>query len=1339
MILTGYKATGLDVRDNKYRAATLLTCVGPEALEVFEGFEFENEDDGKHFEKIIEKFEKFCIGSTNETYERYCSNKREQEAGESIDAYVSALRTLAKTCNYTTLEDALIRDRIVIGIRDNHTRKKLLQDSKLTLNSCIDICRAAEKTSKQMKAISQEEVQMVQHKEKKESARRSQHRPEPKECRYCGTNHVFRKESCPAWGKKCSKCHKSNHFESKCRNERPKRKPSKKKRSVNFMVDYDTDSSDDFLFSVETGSTDTQKGEKKIYALGKMNGKNVKFQLDSGATVNVLPASLYKHLCGDRKLKRLINKSKPLRMFNHSVTKPVGKRRLRVVNPKNNKEYEYEFDIVDADVHPILGSLAIQEMNFITVNDDVIERGPGLVNQISENEPDPITKENIFEKFPEVFSGVGKLPGKLHLEIDDKVQPTKIPTRKISLALTPKVKSELNKLEKQKILSKVHDPTDWISAMVVVSKPSGKIRLCIDPQPLNAALKRNHYPTPTIEDMLHDLQGARLFTVLDAKNGFWHVELDHETSLLTTFATPWGRYRWNRMPFGISPAPEEFQRRLDQALEGLDGVKAIHDDIIVYGCGGSDEQALRDHDIKLVNLLQRCKEKGICINKEKIKLRLSEVTYMGHIISKHSLRADPAKVKSIVEMPTPTDKKGVQRLLGMVNYVQKFAPNLSEFTAPLRQLTHEENGFVWDETVHGKALNDIKSVLTDAPVLQYFDQNKPTILQCDASQHGLGACLLQDGHPVAYASRALTPTEQNYAQIEKELLAVVFGMERFENYTYGREILVESDHKPLEIITKKSLTSAPKRLQRMLLRLQRFEYCVLYKPGSEMYLADTLSRAYLPLKHNSDRSPNEQLFEQVNIVQNLPISPQRLKRLQDGTEEDEAMNMLTATIRKGWPDRKNVLPPQVQVYFPFREELTIQNGLIFKSDRVVIPQSERFPLIETAHQSHIGLQGCLRRLRECLYWPNMNKDVTEYIARCEVCNTFNNNQCKETLQSHEIPLRPWERVACDIFEFNQKSYLSTVDYYSDYFEIDGLHNKTEKEIIQKLKLNFARHGIPDVLVSDNGPPFSSTEFKDFVQKYEMQHITSSPYHAQANGKVENSIKTAKGLMRKAFEDSNDPYLALLEWRNTPTEGIGLSPNQRLFGRRTKSLLPMSNSLLTPSLTSPKRTISKALKKRKEKQRKYYDRNARDLKPLDEQDSVRIKPSGREKNWKLGKVVNILPHRSYEVETSYGTNIRRNRNFLKKTQEQFQPFSESEPPVDRNVLQVPEVNIPEVNIPEVEAPRIEQSQIEQTIVKQPVRNIMPPSPKVSQGIRTSGRPRNRPKYLEDFVTYVSDWW
>lgn len=295
-------------------------------------------------------------------------------------------------------------------------------------------------------------------------------------------------------------------------------------------------------------------------------------------------------------------------------------------------------------------------------------------------------------------------------------------------------------------------------------------------------------------------------------------------------------------------------------------------------------------------MIDRCKERNIKLNPDKLKLGLEYVTYFGHFISKQGLSVDPSKIQAIREMPTPTNRQAVQRLLGMVNFVQRFVPNLSEVTSTLRDLLKNDTLFHWDEQVHGKAFISIKKILSELPDLSYFNPAKETILQCNASHNGLGACLMQDGHPVVYASRALTHTECNYAQIEKELLAVAFGMERFENYTYGRHIKVKSDHKPLEIIQRKSLVVAPRRLQRMLLRLQKFEYNIVYKKGAEMYVADTLSRATLPV---SDKDEEKTSVFDIDQISYISISEEKIRKIKEAAEADESMKLLKSVIQSG--------------------------------------------------------------------------------------------------------------------------------------------------------------------------------------------------------------------------------------------------------------------------------------------------------------------------------------------------------------------------------------------------------------------------------------------------------
>ena len=349
--------------------------------------------------------------------------------------------------------------------------------------------------------------------------------------------------------------------------------------------------------------------------------------------------------------------------------------------------------------------------------------------------------------------------------------------------------------------------------MVVVQKKDGGLRICIDPKDLNKALKREHYQLRTIEEITARMPGARFFSTMDARSGYWQIPLDEESSKLTTFNTPLGRFPFTRMPFGIRSAQEVFHKRVHEIFEDIQGVETDIDGILLWG------RTLQEHDERLRATLERARK---CNLKSKLeKCHFKSTSYIGHKLTPEGIKPDPEKIEAIVNMPEPHDKKGVQRLLGKVNYVSKFVPNMSEITSPLRELLKKDVMWHWSVR-HARAFEKIKTILANPEpgVLTYYDVTKPVKLQDDASKSGLGAVLIQSDMPVAYASRSLTPAETRYAQLEKELLAVVFGCNRFYQYIYGKQIIVESDHQPLQAITKEPLDKSPIRLQRMLLNLQ---------------------------------------------------------------------------------------------------------------------------------------------------------------------------------------------------------------------------------------------------------------------------------------------------------------------------------------------------------------------------------------------------------------------------------------------------------------------------------------------------------------------------------------
>ena len=296
---------------------------------------------------------------------------------------------------------------------------------------------------------------------------------------------------------------------------------------------------------------------------------------------------------------------------------------------------------------------------------------------------------------------------------------------------------------------------------------------------------------------------------------------------------------------------------------------------------------------------------------------------------------------------------------------------MSTVTKPIRDVLKADISFHWD-TEQKEAFASIKKILSTEPALAFYDVEKPVLISCDASQSGLGAVLIQEDRPVVYASRALTDAETRYAQIEKELLAIVFALNKFHQYVYGKSAVVESDHKPLESIIKKPLVSAPPRLQRMLLQLQKYSFTLIYKPGKDMVLADTLSRAYIDDDDNACKSLEEDLVCAVNSLLNkAPISDPKLEELRAATKTDATMNKLKEVILSGWPTKRTEVPSEIRDYWNFRDEMSEVNDIILKGEKLVIPLNMRSEMLAKIHTCHLGIVKCKQRARDILFWPGM--------------------------------------------------------------------------------------------------------------------------------------------------------------------------------------------------------------------------------------------------------------------------------------------------------------------------------------------------------------------------------
>ena len=474
----------------------------------------------------------------------------------------------------------------------------------------------------------------------------------------------------------------------------------------------------------------------------------------------------------------------------------------------------------------------------------------------------------------------------------------------------------------------------------------------------------------------------------------------------------------------------------------------------------------------------------------------------------------------------------------------------------LENLCKDKVPFNWGPE-HQAAFKQIKCEIVRAPILAYYNPKKETVLQTDASVKGLGACLLQDQKPVYFASKALTETQCGYVAIEIESLAVAWAMEKFHHFLYASHFILETDQKPLEAILSKSLNQATPRLQRILIRTFPYMFTVRYIPGMTNQLADCLS--HLGDQKDSIKLPKLHINQ---ITKQLPARCDSLQQLRLATQADDELAILKHTIMQGWPRTIKQVPPELQPYWTFREELTIEDGLILKGTRIVIPSKQCQAILKQIHEGHLGLNKCKLRAKETVYWPGLNTELEDLVLNCELCLKYSTAKCKlepSLALGQEVPLCPWTKLATDIFHFEGASYLLIVDYTSHYPVVCKLTSMTGQHIASQFKLICSEYGWPETLVSDNGPCYTSEIFTNLMIEYNVNHITSLPHYPQSNGLAEKYVQIVKSLFHKAKEEGKDLYKCLMVYCNTPLSSHLQSPMQILASRSARSNLPMSNA------------------------------------------------------------------------------------------------------------------------------------------------------------------------------------
>ena len=652
------------------------------------------------------------------------------------------------------------------------------------------------------------------------------------------------------------------------------------------------------------------------------------------------------------------------------------------------------------------------------------------------------------KEFPTVFDGqVRVMEGEqFHIKLQDNAVPFCVKTpRAVPFAYREKLKEELDLLQQQGIIAPVTDATQWCAPIVVTPKKgTERVRMCVDLSKLNQFVMRERYISPTPAEAVADIaaQEAKYFTVIDAMKGYHQCPLASDSQDLTTFITPYGRFKYLRAPYGLSSIAEHYNRRMAEALEGLSGYRRIVDDIVIY------DKDPQQHVIHVKQFLQRCRERQISINKEKWKFCCTEVTFAGFRLSSEGYQLDPSITAAISQFPTPTTRSELRAFMGLVNQLSSGTNAIAELMAPFRLLLSTKNEFLWTPE-HDQAVAKAKESLTTAPVLAFFDMAKPTRLCTDASRQGLGFVLQQQGadaqwNLVQAGSRCLTDTESRYAVIELELLAVTWAVWKCAMFLTGLpQFEVWTDHNPLvPILNNHRLDEIENpRLQRLRMKLMAFNFKAIWRKGATNQAPDALSRSPVdiptPDELFAEGSDQDLSAAEIRSVHQGNLESNRLQELRKHAREDSSYQQLKQYIMEGFPDHRHMLPEGAKPFWQVRQHLSVEDELIVYGCRLVIPHSLRRQVLSQLHEAHQGSTQTKQRAHLTVYWPAIDHDIDQMILACKQCQDHLPSQPKEPIIFKPKPLRPFQEIAfqeiaADFCYHATKYYLVVVDSHTDW-------------------------------------------------------------------------------------------------------------------------------------------------------------------------------------------------------------------------------------------------------------------------------------------------------------------
>lgn len=1268
----------MDIKEATRKRAMLIHFAGEDVYKIFRTLDETGEpkDYGVAKAKLTEHFKP----QQNIEYERYVFRRTHQQASETLDQYHTRLKQLASTCEFADVS-AEIKSQIILNGNSSRLRRRALRDPKLTLKELLDLGRAMQTSEAHASGMERNQetgsvnnIRKSQHSQQSDTDqprwrrngstnRNNELRKDQRKttCFNCGGIFPHPKEKpCPAKGKTCRACNKQNHFAKHCKTT--KRLQATSKNNVNNVLykqspQSDVSSSDDeYLFTVQQqpvnstkeGSTDAQNKLPKTTV--KFGTIEIRMLIDSGASVNIIDKTAYHIL--SRKIPSINLQPSKVKLTPYGCDTPIEVMgQFQTAVESKHKITNGTFYVVNKASGSLLSYETARELELIRVED---------VNSVQSKQT---TKQQDLPDNTDYSRGIGKLKDhQVKIHIDESVKPVAQRHRRIPFHMRKKVEAALDELEKKDIIEKTSGPTPWVSPIVVFPKPKNpnEVRICVDMRKANMAVQRERHLTPTVDEIINDLNGACVFSKLDLRSGYHQLELAPESRYITTFSTHKGLYRYKRLLFGLSSAAEVFQHTIQNVLNGIPNVKNISDDIIVFG------KTQAEHDTALQAVLQRLRDNNLTLNEDKCEYNKTTIDFYGYSFSSKGISADPKKVESIQNASDPKSATELRSLLGLVNYVSRFIPDYSTVTAPLRELTKKNAKWVWS-TRHQHALDEVKRRLISSSVMAYFDPNKQTEVVVDAGPEGLGAILAQKEpgtdqvKVVAYASRALSDTETRYSQTEKEALAIVWGCEKFHTYIYGTTFDMITDHKPLELIFNNPNSKPPARIERWGLRLQQYSFNVKYRPGSNNP-ADYMSRH--PVYPTTTKQ--QRLTEQyVNFLTNHSVPKAiNLEEIIEATNKDETLQTAKQLIQSGkWYDIKRTPIvgnlDDLKSLEKVRTELTVtSNGLILRGSRIVIPTTLQNRIITLAHEGHQGMSKTKSLLREKVWFPQIDKLVQRQLAQCIPCLAATPERNREPLSMSSLPTGPWEKVDIDFCgPMPTGEYLLVlIDEYSRFPIVEIIKSTSAKTTIPKLDKIFAEYGIPIELKSDNGPPFNSEDFTNFAKELGFRHRKITPYWPQANAEAERFMRTVQKAIRTAHTQGQNwkqelPKF-LRNYRATQHSTTTVSPAELLFGRKLRTKLPQQNITVSPKDLEERVRVED--RSRKERMKKNADvTNHAKQRKITVGDNVLVKQK------KCNKLTTPFDPKPYKVITVKGTMItaKRQDNVVTRNSSHFKIISE----------------------------------------------------------------------------------